>query len=261
MSQQKKSFFDRMTNFIFGEPVPVLAEADLRLVRDLHQKLDTLSSALGAAESRPGSSNGRSEPLARPAPVVQPESGPPDSEPAYELTEQVRKLAKTQFKTNTLQEAQLAQYQAALESLQKSMEQQEKLFQELAKQREEAVQAARLELLKSLLPILDSLDAAFGSGRRQALRLPMPPEARQAIIAWLDGIRLARMRLLDLLAAHDIHAIPTVGHPFDPRYHIAVAIDATGRSPDGTIVSEDRPGYASAAGVLREAEVVVSRSK
>jgi molecular chaperone GrpE len=244
-----------MANFIFGEPVPILNEADLQLVRDLHQKLDSLSSVLEGAESRPGSPNGRS------APLSQPESGPSGSEQAYELTEQVRKLAKSQFKTNTLQESQLAQQQATLESLQKSLEQQEKLFQELAKQQEEALEAARLELLKSVLPVLDSLDAAFRSGRRQALRLPMPSETRQAVIAWLDGLRLARMRLLDLLAAHGIQPIPTIGQPFDPRCHIAVAVDTTGRSPDGTIVSEDRPGYASAARVLREAEVVVSRSK
>jgi molecular chaperone GrpE len=93
------------------------------------------------------------------------------------------------------------------------------------------------------------------------LRLPLDGEVRQAVIAWLDGIRLARMRLLDLLAAHEVRPIPTVGQPFDPHYHIAVAIDTTGRSPDGIIISEDRPGYASPTKVLREAEVVVARSK
>jgi molecular chaperone GrpE len=123
------------------------------------------------------------------------------------------------------------------------------------------VASAQLELLQSMLPVLDSLDAAFNTGRRQILRLGMSHEVRQAIVAWLDGIRLARMRLLDLLASYEIRPIPTVGQPFNPSYHIAVAVDASGQASDGVIVSEDRPGYASPARVLREAQVVVARSR
>jgi molecular chaperone GrpE len=250
---RKKSLFDKVNDFFFGQPVPVLSEADLEIVRDLHQKLDTVSNLLDRAEIKAPSSNGQpSAPLEMAA--VEPDQ-------AADLVEQVRKLAKTQFKTNALQESQLTQQQAALESLQKSVEQHEKLLLELAKEREQAVIATRQELLRALLPVLDSLDAAFNSGRRQVLRLSLNGEVRQAVIGWLDGIRLARLRLLDLLAAHEVRPIPTVGQPFDPHYHIAVAVDTSGRSPDGTIVSEDRPGYASSTKVLREAEVVVARSK
>jgi molecular chaperone GrpE len=159
-----------------------------------------------------------------------------------------------------LQESQLAQQQAALESLQATVARQETLIAGLAQQQETAVREAQLELVKNLLPILDSLDAAFNSGRRQVLRLPMSQEARQALIAWLDGLRLARMRLLDLLAAHEVTPIPTIGQPFDPHRHVAVATDSSGRAPDGVIVGEDRRGYASPNHVLRFAEVVVARS-
>jgi molecular chaperone GrpE len=245
---RKKSLLNRMNDFFFGQPVPVLSEADREMVRDLHQKLDVVSGLLDGAKAPP--------PNGQPAEGA---TGEPDQ--AADLVEQVRKLAKTQFKTNALQEAQLTQQQAALESLQKSVEQHEKLLLELAKERDQALINARLELLRALLPVLDSLDAAFNSGRRQVLRLALNGEVRQAVIGWLDGIRLARLRLLDLLAAHEVRPIPTVGQSFDPHYHIAVAIDNSGRAPDGIIVSEDRTGYASSTKVLREAEVVVARSK
>jgi molecular chaperone GrpE len=251
---QKKSLLDKVAHFIFGEPIPVLNESDLQLVRDLHQKLDMFSTVLNVSQANPLSSNGQPKTFASEAEISEPDQ-------ANDLVDQVRKLAKTQFKANALQESQLAQQQASLESLQKSLEQQEKLLLELTKQREQAATLARLELLQSVLPILDSLDAAFNAGRRQILRLAMSNEVRQAVIAWLDGLRLARMRLLDLLAAYDIHPIPTIGQPFDPRYHTAVAVDTSGQTPDGIIVSEDRPGYASPAKVLREAQVVVARSK
>jgi molecular chaperone GrpE len=174
-------------------------------------------------------------------------------QPDAELAEQLRKLAKTQFKANTLQEEQLARQQETLEALQNAVDRQ-------TKQRQEAVEAAQLELLKTLLPVMDGLDAAFESGRRQLLRYPLPVEPRRAIIAWLDGVRLARLRLLDVLAEHNVKPIPTVDEPFDPHYHVVSATDESGQAPDGIIVGEDRPGYATPDKVLRFAEVVVSRS-
>jgi molecular chaperone GrpE (heat shock protein) len=52
-----------------------------------------------------------------------------------------------------------------------------------------------------------------------------------------------------------------VGQAFDPHRHVAVAVDTSGKAPDGTILAEDRRGYATPDKVLRFAEVVVARSK
>ncbi len=239
----KKSLTDKLTNFLFGEPVPVLNEAELAAIHSLDTKLDKLLARLDGQQENDAQSGRSSLELDPPA--------------LDDLSEQVRKLAKTQFKTNTLQETQLTQQQEALASLQKSVEQQEKSLAELSQQ---AVEAAQLDLLKGLLPVLDSLDAAFESGRRQVLKRPMPVETRQAIIAWLDGIRLARMRLLDLLKTYEVSPIPTTGERFDPNRHVAVATDSTGSAPDGAIVGEDRRGYMTPNKVIRFAEVVVARS-
>ena len=173
-----------------------------------------------------------------------------------DLAEQVRKLAKTQFKANAVQEKQLAQHETTLQHLQAALE---RLQTQQAEQVQQAVENARQELLKSLLPTLDSLDAAFETGRRQVLKQKLSPESRRAIVAWLDGVRLARLRLLDVLEAHQIARIPTKGHPFDPHLHLAVATDSSGKVPDGIIVAEDRAGYTAPTTVLRFAEVVVSR--
>jgi len=54
--------------------------------------------------------------------------------------------------------------------------------------------------------------------------------------------------------------IPTLGQPFVPHYHVAVATDTTGHVQEGIIVGEDRRGYAAGDKVLRFAEVVVARS-
>ncbi len=227
---QKKTLSEKISTFLYGSPIPTVNEPAL------HKKLDAI---LAALNSQPGP--------ALPAPP------PPDND---DLAEQVRKLAKTQFKTNTLQEKQVAQQEAALENLQAALV---RLQAQQAQEQQQAIETARLELLKSLLPSLDSLDAAFESGRRQVLKQPLPAEARRAMIAWLDGVRLARLRLLDVLAAHQITRIPTVGCPFDPHLHVAVATDSSSQAPDGIIIKEDRPGYTAPGQVLRFAEVVVSR--
>jgi molecular chaperone GrpE len=89
----------------------------------------------------------------------------------------------------------------------------------------------------------------------------MPADTRRAMIAWLDGVRLARMRLLDVLKVYHVTPIPTLGQAFDPHRHVAVATDTSGQAPDGTILSEDRRGYTTPDKVLRFAEVVVARLK
>lgn len=250
----KETFSEKLTNFILGKPAPTLGEQDLQTLRGLEQKLDALLELLNVQGANGQPSNDRIS-----APPPDRLAGAPQ-ESLDDLAEQVRKLAKTQFKTNTLQESQLAQQQEMLKSLRESMSQQDERMVELAQQREQAAEAAQLELLESLLPVLDSLDAAFDTGRRQVLKLPMQGEVRQAVIGWLDGIRLARMRLLDVFAAYDVTPIPALGQPFDPHRHVATATDASGRAPDGIIVGEDRRGYATPDKILRFAEVVVARS-
>jgi molecular chaperone GrpE len=243
-------FFDKLKKFVLGPSIPVLGQRDLENLDALNQHLERLArleshlSGLSSDQLQPAAANVGQQP----ATVME------------ELVEQVRKLGKTQFKANTLQETQLAQQQETLESLQKTVARQEELIARLAQQQEQAVREARLELLKSLLPVVDSLQAAFDSGRRQVLHLPMSRATRQALIAWLDGLRLARLRLLDLLAAHQVAPIPAVGQAFDPHRHVAVATDDSGRVPDGVIVGEDRRGYATPDRVLRFAEVIVARS-
>lgn len=238
----KKTFVDKLNTLIFGPPVPVLDYQDLTTLQHLDDKLETLLTHLN---NQPGS------------PEYSTASGS-DGTGVAELAEQVRKLAKTQFKANTLQEEQLAHQQETLTALQKAYEQQAQQSNELVQQ---AIAATQLELLKSLLPVLDSLDAAFDMGRKQVLKLTMPGDTRQAIVAWLDGIRLARLRLLDVLKSYQVTPIPTLGQPFDPNRHVAVAADTSGRAAEGIIVAEDRRGYTTPAKVLRYAEVVVARTK
>lgn len=274
----KKNFIDKLKTFLVGNstslPTPTLREGDLRIIRNLDPTLKSILNTLNTHQSTlqnlqtqlshqhltSSSSTAYVTPENSQNNTDQDEIFQTQVALLEDLNQQIRKLAKTQYKANTLQESQLAQHAEAIGSLQKIIDRQEKQLNELATQHQQALETTRLDLLKDILPILDSLDAAFNTGRRQVLQLPITPQVRKPIIAWLDGVRLTRGRLLDLLTAHNIKPISTVGQPFNPHCHVAVSTDTTGRFPDGTIVSEELRGYTTPDKILRFAEVVVARS-
>ena len=189
------------------------------------------------------------------------------------LEQEVRKLGKTQYKANALAEDQAARLDKALAIAQSSQEQQADLINSLAEERCK-------ELLEAILPALDGIENAIQSGKNYlrkrdlaALKSDLTPEqailvspADRAMLAgWLEGLRLVQERLLAILEVGQVVPIPTVGQSFDPYRHIAVG--TTTRLPDemplqstpDVIVSEERRGYQSPAGVLRFAEVIIYR--
>ncbi|HQE92147.1 MAG TPA: nucleotide exchange factor GrpE [Anaerolineae bacterium] len=195
------------------------------------------------------------------------------------LEKEVRKLGKAQFKANMLAEEQAARLEKVLAELETQPAQQAELLERLTT---EKVNAARQDWLESLLPALDGLDNAIASGKRylavrdQAATTPdltpaqallVSPADRAKLSNWLDGLRIVRERLLAILESGGVTPIPTIGQPFDPYQHVAVATTAEGDGAQGTplapgtIVAEDRRGYRTAERVLRYADVVVFRPK
>jgi molecular chaperone GrpE len=187
------------------------------------------------------------------------------------LEQEIRKLGKTQYKANMLAERQAQRVEQTLESLTEQQDQREVLVEQVVAER---VAAARDTWLASILPTLDGLDHAIESGRRylarrdQAAKHPNLSEAQRALVSpadrnmlasWLEGLRLVRERLLALLKSQGVTPIPTVGQPFDPYQHVAVATTAEGADRPGTIVAEERRGYRTEDRVLRYADVVVYR--
>lgn len=193
-----------------------------------------------------------------------------------ELEKEIRRLGKTQFKTNALVEEQSTRWEQVVAKLEAAQEQRNQLIEELIRER---VAAREMELLEAILPVLDGLENAIASGQRylemrdRASEIlhasPNPPTPAQAIIlspadraklaGWLEGLRLVRERLLAILKAAGVTPIPTVGCQFDPYLHIAVGTSREGEGAPGTIVAEERRGYRTPSGVLRYAEVIVYR--
>ncbi|HYM69257.1 MAG TPA: nucleotide exchange factor GrpE [bacterium] len=119
--------------------------------------------------------------------------------------------------------------------------------------RQDAVERTRREVLGVALGILDNLERAlaFGTGHDGGGK------------ALVDGLRMAHRQMLDQLAAIGVRPIESVGKPFDPRLHEAVGIappQGRGQAP-GTVVAEVLRGYRLNDDILRPAKVTVASER
>jgi len=101
------------------------------------------------------------------------------------------------------------------------------------------------EIVLSLLPVLDDMERALAATGTEA-----PP-------GWAAGLELVYRRFLAVLKTQGVVRLETVGQPFDPQKHEAIARVEDSGQPANTIVEEFRAGYALGERVIRPALVKV----
>ena len=104
-------------------------------------------------------------------------------------------------------------------------------------------------LLLKVLAVADDLDLAIEH---------VPAEAQGS--PWVEGIAAIDRKLRALLESEGVTAMQTLGEPFDPREHEAVAHEDSTEVPDGTVLRELQRGYRVRDRVLRPALVAVARN-
>jgi molecular chaperone GrpE len=113
----------------------------------------------------------------------------------------------------------------------------------------EFTQYAHERLLRELLPVLDNL-----------LRALQHAQQTGGTDGLIEGVELTCKQYLEVLSRFGVRPIPSVGQPFDPAVHQAVAtVDPQGQPPN-TIVEEYEKGYYLHNRVLRPATVTVAAS-
>jgi molecular chaperone GrpE len=104
---------------------------------------------------------------------------------------------------------------------------------------------ALVEALKSLLPILDSLDRALKTDAA-------------SVGDFRSGIELIDKQFHDALARLGVEPIPAAGEVFDPNLHQAVQMVETDEVEDHHVIDELQRGYRIKDRLLRPAMVRVA---
>jgi molecular chaperone GrpE (heat shock protein) len=178
----------------------------------------------------------------------------PLTDKVAEVEEHLARLAREQFKANTLTENALGVAKAALART--------------SPEQSPAVESAsqvmppipNLRLLEAIMPILDSIEAALASGQTQCDQMA-DERAREILMGWLEGQRLLRDRLLALFDKENVRPIESIGQVFDPYRHVAVETVYDPLRATGTIIEERRRGYETDQRVLRFAQVIVTTNQ
>ncbi|WP_455378217.1 nucleotide exchange factor GrpE [Petrachloros mirabilis] len=105
------------------------------------------------------------------------------------------------------------------------------------------------QLLKELLPVVDNLERAIKAAKDSGV---------SADNGLMQGIELTFKQFIGALGKFGVQAIPTVGQPFDPASHQAVASMPSDEVPDQHVIEEFQRGYRLHDRILRAAMVTVS---
>jgi len=116
------------------------------------------------------------------------------------------------------------------------------------REQQEFREFAAADVIKSILPTLDSFE--------RALRAP-------AGVAndFRSGVELIYRQLQDALEKAGVRPIAAVGQPFDPRVHEAIEMVDTTEAPDHQVLDELQRGYKYKDRLLRPAMVRVARNR
>ncbi|KAJ7959076.1 GrpE protein-like [Quillaja saponaria] len=107
---------------------------------------------------------------------------------------------------------------------------------------------AQVEVIENLLPMVDNFE-------RAKQQIKSEKEREKKINASYQGIY---KQFVEILRSHHVAAVATVGKPFDPSLHEAIAREESQEFKEGIIIQEVRRGFMLRDRLLRPATVKVS---
>jgi len=137
------------------------------------------------------------------------------------------------------------EYLSRLKYLQADFENYKKMA---ARERQLYEMCATEELIKRLLPIIDTLEAGFASAKQC-----------EDLMSFVKGIELTYNDLMDMLGKEGLKPIKAVGEKFDPYKHEVTMTVIDDDHPEDTILEELERGYTLGAKVIRTSKVGISK--
>ncbi len=116
-----------------------------------------------------------------------------------------------------------------------------------ARDKADIIKYGKEDLIKDILPFLDSLDRALSHAESSDVQ------------SFKSGIALIQDQLLCCLKKHGVEKIDSVGENFDPNVHEALMQMDSAEHQDNQIVSEMEKGYLLNGRLIRPSRVCVCK--
>lgn len=116
------------------------------------------------------------------------------------------------------------------------------------KEKNEILKYGKEEIVKDVLPFLDSLDRALEHA-----------EASNDIQAFKEGLKLIQNQLFSCLKKHGVEAIECAGQDFDPNFHEAMMQMESADHEENQVINEFQRGYLLNGRLLRPSKVCVCK--
>ena len=104
------------------------------------------------------------------------------------------------------------------------------------------------QVFKELLPCIDNLERAIEQGKKTGNSADL-----------LAGVELTYKGLMTALEKFELLPMRSIGSPFDPNIHEALAMEETGEVDANCVVREFEKGYMYKDRLIRPAKVVVAK--
>ena len=118
----------------------------------------------------------------------------------------------------------------------------------IAREQESLVAFGNERILLAILPFLDNLERAVSQS-----------QTNENAESLLSGVQMTYEQILGELRKFGLVQISSVGEPFDPNLHEAIARVAWKGKSEGTVLAESRKGYLLNGRLLRPAQVSVAQ--
>ena len=120
------------------------------------------------------------------------------------------------------------------------------------REKSDLLKFAAENLVKDLVPVLDSFNQATGAGR------DVVRDATVDATSLMEGVEMVRQQLLAALRKHGLEEVPAVGSKFDPNVHQAIQRIEDADCDAETVAQEFAKGYLLNGRLVRPAIVSVT---
>lgn len=117
-----------------------------------------------------------------------------------------------------------------------------------AREQADLLRYSGLEVIRSILPVMDNLQRAIAAAEQQNADDPL-----------LEGVRMVYQQLSAALEKNNCQKIHAEHEPFDPKFHEAISQMPSDEFPENTVLIVTQDGYMLADRVIRPSQVIVSK--